>query len=192
MCVVCLFIPVFKTSWETVGKKKPLVKEAPSESKENKENREKKGEREASKARAAANRKGKGGNRSRQGTEMLACQMRFFLLFERLITWYRWPWANVVLLLCSFLARPEENGVEVTPVEKGSEKGSERGRRQRGGRGEQTLLLKLSPALSTRMWVCVWGGKSCTHQQYFKIFFFTSNRMLSSDVKLHTKPRVLS
>lgn len=30
------------TSWETVGKKKPLVKEAPSESKENKENREKK------------------------------------------------------------------------------------------------------------------------------------------------------
>ncbi|XP_075870421.1 ubiquitin-associated protein 2a isoform X2 [Nelusetta ayraudi] len=85
------------TSWETVGKKKPLVKEAPSESKENKENREKKGEREASKARPASSRKGKGGNRSRQ-------------------------------------ARPEENGVEVTPVEKGTEKGSERGRRQRGAR----------------------------------------------------------
>ncbi|XP_067444049.1 ubiquitin-associated protein 2a [Thunnus thynnus] len=82
------------TSWETVGKKKPLVKEGPSESKENKENREKKGEREASKGRAAANRKGKGANRSRQ-------------------------------------ARPEENGVEVTPVDRGSE----RGRRLRGGRG---------------------------------------------------------
>uniref|UniRef100_A0A8P4GMS6 Ubiquitin associated protein 2a n=1 Tax=Dicentrarchus labrax TaxID=13489 RepID=A0A8P4GMS6_DICLA len=47
------------TSWETVGKKKPLVKEGPSESKENKENREKKGEREVSKGRTAANRKGK-------------------------------------------------------------------------------------------------------------------------------------
>lgn len=35
-------------------------------------------------------------------------------------------------------ARPEENGVEVTPVEKGTEKGSERGRRQRGARGERT------------------------------------------------------
>uniref|UniRef100_A0A672YCE5 UBA domain-containing protein n=1 Tax=Sphaeramia orbicularis TaxID=375764 RepID=A0A672YCE5_9TELE len=56
------------TSWETVGKKKPLVKEGPSESKENKENREKKGEREASKGRAAANRKGKGANRTRQGS----------------------------------------------------------------------------------------------------------------------------
>ncbi|XP_070697861.1 ubiquitin-associated protein 2a isoform X2 [Pempheris klunzingeri] len=82
------------TSWETVGKKKPLVKEGPSESKENKENREKKGEREASKGRAAANRKGKGPSRSRQ-------------------------------------ARPEENGVEVTPVDRGSD----RGRRARGGRG---------------------------------------------------------
>ncbi|KAM7401784.1 hypothetical protein PAMP_017064 [Pampus punctatissimus] len=82
------------TSWETVGKKKPLVKEGPSESKENKENREKKGEREASKGRAAANRKGKGASRSRQ-------------------------------------ARPEENGVEVTPVDRGSE----RGRRLKGGRG---------------------------------------------------------
>uniref|UniRef100_A0A8D3BKA3 Ubiquitin associated protein 2a n=1 Tax=Scophthalmus maximus TaxID=52904 RepID=A0A8D3BKA3_SCOMX len=82
------------TSWETVGKKKPLVKEGPSESKENKENREKKGEREASKGRVAANRKGKGPSRSRQ-------------------------------------ARPEENGVEVTPVDRGSD----RGRRVRGGRG---------------------------------------------------------
>ncbi|XP_076609872.1 ubiquitin-associated protein 2a [Chaetodon auriga] len=82
------------TSWETVGKKKPLVKDGPSESKENKENREKKGEREASKGRVAANRKGKGASRSRQ-------------------------------------ARPEENGVEVTPVDRGSD----RGRRLRGGRG---------------------------------------------------------
>nr|XP_020485036.1 ubiquitin-associated protein 2 isoform X2 [Labrus bergylta] len=82
------------TSWETVGKKKPLVKEGPSEGKENKENREKKGEREASKGRAAAIRKGKGASRSRQG-------------------------------------RPEENGVEMTPVDRGSD----RGRRVRGGRG---------------------------------------------------------
>ncbi|KAI3370329.1 hypothetical protein L3Q82_025099 [Scortum barcoo] len=82
------------TSWETVGKKKPLVKEGPSESKENKENREKKGEREASKGRAASNRKGRGASRIRQ-------------------------------------ARPEENGVEVTPVDRGSD----RGRRARGGRG---------------------------------------------------------
>lgn len=82
------------TSWETVGKKKPLVKENPSESKENKENREKKGEREASKGRASANRKGKGASRNRQ-------------------------------------ARPEENGVEATPVDKSSD----RGRRARGSRG---------------------------------------------------------
>lgn len=46
------------------------MKEGPSESKENKENREKKGDREASKARAAANRKGKGASRSRQGMEL--------------------------------------------------------------------------------------------------------------------------
>ncbi len=45
------------------------MKEGPSESKENKENREKKGEREASKGRVAANRKGKGASRSRQGME---------------------------------------------------------------------------------------------------------------------------
>ncbi|KAM3878265.1 ubiquitin-associated protein 2a [Diretmus argenteus] len=82
------------TSWETVGKKKPLVKEGPLESKENKENREKKGEREGSKGRGAANRRAKGPSRSRQ-------------------------------------VRPEENGVEVTPVDRGSE----RGRRGRGGRG---------------------------------------------------------
>ncbi|XP_029359165.1 ubiquitin-associated protein 2a [Echeneis naucrates] len=82
------------TSWETVGKKKPLVKDGLSESKENKENREKKGEREASKGRLAANRKGKGASRSRQ-------------------------------------ARPEENGVEVAPVDRGSD----RGRRVKGGRG---------------------------------------------------------
>ncbi|XP_029288053.1 ubiquitin-associated protein 2a isoform X2 [Cottoperca gobio] len=82
------------TSWETVGKKKPLVKEGPSDSKENKENREKKGEREASKGRAAANRRGRGAIRSRQGT-----------------------------------ARPEENGVEVMPVDRGAD----RGRRARGG-----------------------------------------------------------
>uniref|UniRef100_A0A3P9QB98 Ubiquitin associated protein 2a n=1 Tax=Poecilia reticulata TaxID=8081 RepID=A0A3P9QB98_POERE len=75
------------TSWETVGKKKPLVKESPSESKENKENREKKGEREASKGRASANRKGKGASRNRQAP------------------------------------RPEENGVEATPVDKGSDRG---------------------------------------------------------------------
>ncbi|XP_034725791.1 ubiquitin-associated protein 2a isoform X1 [Etheostoma cragini] len=80
------------TSWETVGKKKPLVKEGPSDSKENKENREKKGEREASKGRPAANRKGRGASRGRQ-------------------------------------ARPEENGVEVMPVDRGSD----RGRRARGG-----------------------------------------------------------
>uniref|UniRef100_A0A3B3YPK4 UBA domain-containing protein n=1 Tax=Poecilia mexicana TaxID=48701 RepID=A0A3B3YPK4_9TELE len=88
------------TSWETVGKKKPLVKETPSESKEskeNKENREKKGEREASKGRASANRKGKGASRNRQ-------------------------------------ARPEENGVEATPVDKGSDRGR-RARGRSGGRG---------------------------------------------------------
>uniref|UniRef100_M3ZGN3 Ubiquitin associated protein 2a n=1 Tax=Xiphophorus maculatus TaxID=8083 RepID=M3ZGN3_XIPMA len=85
------------TSWETVGKKKPLVKESPSESKENKENREKKGEREASKGRASANRKGKGASRNRQ-------------------------------------ARPEENGVEATPLDKGSDRGR-RARGRSGGRG---------------------------------------------------------
>uniref|UniRef100_A0A8C4ZX30 Ubiquitin associated protein 2a n=1 Tax=Gadus morhua TaxID=8049 RepID=A0A8C4ZX30_GADMO len=83
------------TSWETVGKKKPLVKEGPSESKENKENREKKGDKEANKGRSASSRRGKGASRSRPA------------------------------------ARPEENGVEVMPVERGSE----RGRRGRGAGG---------------------------------------------------------
>ncbi|XP_024125953.1 ubiquitin-associated protein 2a isoform X2 [Oryzias melastigma] len=88
------------TSWETVGKKKPLLKESPAESKENKENKEKKGEREASKGRATANRKGKGGSRSRQA------------------------------------ARPEENGVEVAPVDRGSDRGRRvKGSRGSGGRG---------------------------------------------------------
>lgn len=42
-------------------------------------------------------------------------------------------------------ARPEENGVEVTPVDRGSE----RGRRLKGGRGEQMHIKTLSvhPAL---------------------------------------------
>uniref|UniRef100_A0A3Q2Y034 Ubiquitin associated protein 2a n=1 Tax=Hippocampus comes TaxID=109280 RepID=A0A3Q2Y034_HIPCM len=92
------------TSWETVGKKKPLVKEAPSESKENKENREKKGEREASKGRASSNRKGKGSNR----------------------------------------IRPAENGVEVTPVDKGSD----RGKRAKGGRGSGGRGRGRGPAAS--------------------------------------------
>ncbi|XP_077385652.1 ubiquitin-associated protein 2a isoform X2 [Festucalex cinctus] len=97
------------TSWETVGKKKPLVKEGPSESKENKENREKKGEREASKGRAGSNRKGKGGNRNRQGA-----------------------------------VRPAENGVEVTPVDRGSD----RGRRSKGGRGSGSRGRGRGPAAS--------------------------------------------
>ncbi|XP_056266946.1 ubiquitin-associated protein 2a isoform X3 [Pseudoliparis swirei] len=52
-----------KTSWEMVGRKKPLVKD-PSDQ-ENQEKREKKGEREAGKGRAAAGRRGQGGGRSR-------------------------------------------------------------------------------------------------------------------------------
>lgn len=122
-----------KTSWETVGKKKPLVKEAPSESKENKENREKKGEREASKARPASSRKGKGGNRSRQGRETLRLSNNTFPSCGLCHAPTR------LSVPASSAARPEENGVEVTPVEKASEKGSERGRRQRGARGERTL-----------------------------------------------------
>uniref|UniRef100_A0A3P8VVP8 Ubiquitin associated protein 2a n=1 Tax=Cynoglossus semilaevis TaxID=244447 RepID=A0A3P8VVP8_CYNSE len=50
------------TSWETVGKKKALLKDSLSESKENKENREKKGEREVSRGRPAGTRKGKASN----------------------------------------------------------------------------------------------------------------------------------
>uniref|UniRef100_A0A1A8D5M4 Ubiquitin associated protein 2 n=1 Tax=Nothobranchius kadleci TaxID=1051664 RepID=A0A1A8D5M4_NOTKA len=94
------------TSWETVGKKKPLVKEGPSESKENKENREKKGEREVSKGRASSNRKGKGGSRRGQ-------------------------------------ARPEENGMEATPV---VDKGSDRGRRLKGSRGSGVRGRGRAPA----------------------------------------------
>ncbi|XP_008589157.1 PREDICTED: ubiquitin-associated protein 2 isoform X4 [Galeopterus variegatus] len=54
---------VKQTSWETVGgKKKNFVKE----SSENKENKEKRSEREASHGRGNNNRKGRGGNRSRE------------------------------------------------------------------------------------------------------------------------------
>lgn len=113
-----------------MGKKKPLVKEAPSESKENKENREKKGEREASKARPASSRKGKGGNRSRQGREAFRLSKKTCL--PRGVSHA----PTRLSVPASLAARPEENGVEVTPVEKGTEKGSERGRRQRGARGE--------------------------------------------------------
>ncbi|KAG5841004.1 hypothetical protein ANANG_G00194950 [Anguilla anguilla] len=54
------------TSWETVGKKRGLVKEgSSSENKENKENREKRGEREASRGRGGAIKRGRGANRTR-------------------------------------------------------------------------------------------------------------------------------
>uniref|UniRef100_A0A8C7PCK9 Ubiquitin associated protein 2a n=1 Tax=Oncorhynchus mykiss TaxID=8022 RepID=A0A8C7PCK9_ONCMY len=54
------------TSWETVGKKKPLAKEGPAEGKENREKRG--GEREVSRGRGGSNRRGRGAsNRSRQG-----------------------------------------------------------------------------------------------------------------------------
>ncbi|XP_056274736.1 ubiquitin-associated protein 2-like isoform X1 [Pseudoliparis swirei] len=53
------------TSWETVGKKRSVVKEGgPSEIKES---REKKGEREASRGRGASNRRGRGISRGREG-----------------------------------------------------------------------------------------------------------------------------
>ncbi|XP_043087739.1 ubiquitin-associated protein 2-like [Puntigrus tetrazona] len=53
------------TSWETVGKKKSLGKDATStDGKENKENREKK-ERESSKGRGGASRRGRGTSRNR-------------------------------------------------------------------------------------------------------------------------------
>uniref|UniRef100_A0A671MTM2 Ubiquitin-associated protein 2-like n=1 Tax=Sinocyclocheilus anshuiensis TaxID=1608454 RepID=A0A671MTM2_9TELE len=59
------------TSWETVGKKKSLGKDATStESKENKENREKK-ERESSKGRGGASRRGRGTSRNRPGDSHL-------------------------------------------------------------------------------------------------------------------------
>ncbi|KAG9354393.1 hypothetical protein JZ751_001101 [Albula glossodonta] len=54
------------TSWETVGKKRGLVKEgSSSENKENKENRDKRGEREASRGRGGPNKRGRGANRTR-------------------------------------------------------------------------------------------------------------------------------
>lgn len=45
------------------------------------------------------------------------------------------------MAICGYLyaARPEENGVEVAPVDKGSD----RGRRVRGGRGERTNFKTL-------------------------------------------------
>uniref|UniRef100_A0A8C7PTB0 Ubiquitin associated protein 2a n=1 Tax=Oncorhynchus mykiss TaxID=8022 RepID=A0A8C7PTB0_ONCMY len=53
------------TSWETVGKKKPLAKDGPTEGKENREKRG--GEREGSRGRGGSNRRGRGAsNRSRQ------------------------------------------------------------------------------------------------------------------------------
>ncbi|XP_045078934.1 ubiquitin-associated protein 2-like [Coregonus clupeaformis] len=53
------------TSWETVGKKKPLVKDGPAEGKENRE--KKGGEKEGSRGRGGSNRRGRGAsNRSRQ------------------------------------------------------------------------------------------------------------------------------
>ncbi|XP_028829448.1 ubiquitin-associated protein 2a isoform X2 [Denticeps clupeoides] len=52
------------SSWETVGKKKSVGKEAVST--ETKENREKRSDREGSRGRCAANRKGRGASRGRQ------------------------------------------------------------------------------------------------------------------------------
>ncbi|XP_059925278.1 ubiquitin-associated protein 2a isoform X3 [Gadus macrocephalus] len=115
------------TSWETVGKKKPLVKEGPSESKENKENREKKGDKEANKGRSASSRRGKGASRSRPGTapptETVAS--------HPVSLPHPFVMDSPVCVSVYTAARPEENGVEVMPVERGSE----RGRRGRGGRG---------------------------------------------------------
>ncbi|KAJ8285514.1 hypothetical protein GJAV_G00027680 [Gymnothorax javanicus] len=55
------------TSWETVGKKRGLVKEgSSSENKENKENREKRGEREAGRGRGGPSKRGRGANRTRE------------------------------------------------------------------------------------------------------------------------------
>ncbi|XP_034068405.1 ubiquitin-associated protein 2-like isoform X2 [Gymnodraco acuticeps] len=53
------------SSWETVGKKRSLVKEGPSEIKESREKRG--GEREASRGRGASNRRGRGISRGREG-----------------------------------------------------------------------------------------------------------------------------
>uniref|UniRef100_A0A8C7DXQ6 Ubiquitin associated protein 2a n=1 Tax=Oncorhynchus kisutch TaxID=8019 RepID=A0A8C7DXQ6_ONCKI len=58
------------TSWETVGKKKPLAKDGPTEGKENREKRG--GEREGSRGRGGSNRRGRGAsNRSRQDVWIL-------------------------------------------------------------------------------------------------------------------------
>lgn len=100
------------------------MKEGPSESKENKENREKKGEREASKGRASANRKGKGPSRRGQGEKPELNMNLSLALFHTLTD-----------VVCKFIhaqtARPEENGLEAAPVDKGSD----RGRRVKGSRG---------------------------------------------------------
>lgn len=119
--------PLFQTSWETVGKKKPLVKEAPSESKENKENREKKGEREASKARPASSRKGKGGNRSRQGREA------FRLSNKDLSSLWRQSRGNTPLCPCDLgsAARGERCGSDAS----GERNGERFGARPAAARG---------------------------------------------------------
>ncbi|XP_069043558.1 ubiquitin-associated protein 2a isoform X3 [Lepisosteus oculatus] len=82
------------TSWETVGKKRSLGKEAL----ENKENREKRGEREPSRGRGAASRRGRGVSRSRE-------------------------------------LRTEENGVDLIPGERSSDRGRRGRGRGTGGRG---------------------------------------------------------
>lgn len=46
----------------------------------------------------------------------------------------------VLVRICKQTARPEENGVEVMPVDKGSD----RGRRAKGGRGEHIGIKTLS------------------------------------------------
>lgn len=101
------------------------MKEGPSESKENKENREKKGEREASKGRASANRKGKGASRRGQGEKPERNNINLNLAFFHTLT------DVVSKLIHAQTARPEENGVEAAPVDKGSD----RGRRVKGSRG---------------------------------------------------------
>lgn len=59
----------------------------------------------------------------------------------------------VCICVCTRTARPEENGVEVTPVERGSD----RGRRARGGRGDQMHIETLSvcPTLECMLLTCV-------------------------------------
>lgn len=136
------------------------MKEGPSESKENKENREKKGEREASKGHGAANRKGKGASRSRQGMEskppmnlnvvqspLSSLSVSCYIIL--LLMWFLFSLSlfffSLCMCLCARPARPEENGVEVTPVDRGSD----RGRRLRGGRGEHMHNKTLVSAPNT-------------------------------------------